>query len=496
MTASINSNATVCNDRNAASSAFRFLGNGSGLPLPAGRLLVADDDSTVRESIKRTLKNAGFDVITVTDGYEAQQELSEATPVAIIDSQMPRARGLDCVRYARRAFPNLPVIIMIEADDVGDAVAAMKEGAFDYIRKPIHADELLIRLHQAIFKLRAAQEQQALRQLMGQASYASANLEMSFALPGLRHQIERIAPLESPVLITGQRGTGKATVARILHQNSPRAAGPFAVVDCATMPRDVMESELFGHCRGAFPGALLDRPGRTEAASGGTLFLNEIAELPLDLQARLVKLLQDRTTQRAGSSTARTVDVRLIAATQQDLTALCQDKRFRDDLHSRLNLTRIHVPALRDRVGEIPALVAAILARLSSRRTAGALRITEGAVTALQGYAWPGNVRELERVLERAAAICQHHLIMENDIVTNYETPSSAHTDKAPHISPLAGRTLADLERQAIIDTLDLCRGNKAQTARVLGISEKSIYNKMRRHGLSKPAAMTTEISS
>ncbi|MCA9149013.1 MAG: sigma-54-dependent Fis family transcriptional regulator [Planctomycetales bacterium] len=462
-----------------------------------GTLLVADDDPVVRTSLEQLLKHSGYVVVTACNGKEALQCVNDDLVLALLDLRMPQTTGMECLATIHREHPELQVIVITSSEEVSDAVEAMKAGAFDYIRKPCDAEELLVRVRQGVQKTQLLRDNQGLRQLIGQASSGTDQVSLVPTDRDLQEQIQRLAPLDSTVMITGESGVGKTTIARMLHERGPRAARPFVAVNCASLPRDLIEAELFGHCRGAFTGAISDRPGRVESAAGGTLFLDEIGDLPLDLQPKLLTFLQDRTVQRIGSNDMKVVDVRLIVATHQDLSLMCQEKRFREDLYYRLNVLRIHVPPLRERVDEIPQLVQAVLARLSSRRTSGPLRISDGVVNLLQGQRWPGNIRELENVLERAAAFCQHNFIKENDTMLNCDTPSNL-TDKAPHISPLAGRTLADLEKQAIIDTLDLCRGNKAQTARVLGISEKSIYNKMRRHGLSKPAVakVSMEMSS
>jgi len=273
----------------------------------------------------------------------------------------------------------------------------------------------------------------------------------------------------------------------MIHQSGPRSSGPFVTVNCASLPRDLVEAELFGHAKGAFTGAVNDRPGRAEIADGGTLFLDEIGDLPLELQPKLLTFLQDRTFQRIGSNKVYAVDVRLIVATHQDLAFMCREKRFREDLYFRLNVLSLHVPPLRERVGDIPDLAQEILKRIGQRRGQPPLVFDHATVAVLQQQPWRGNVRELENVLERASAFCETDTIQAEDLVFESASLPASETQavSVPPIS-LAGKTLAEVEKQAIVDTVRACGGNKAKAARQLGISEKGMYNKMKRHGIGR----------
>jgi DNA-binding NtrC family response regulator len=296
-------------------------------------------------------------------------------------------------------------------------------------------------------------------------------------------KIEKLAQLDSTVLLTGESGTGKTTIARMIHERGPRAGQPFVSVNCASLPRDLIEAELFGHVKGAFTGAADDRPGRAEIADGGTLFLDEIGDLPLDLQPKLLTFLQDKTLQRIGSNKVAKVDVRVIAATHQDLMGLCEQRRFRPDLYYRLNVLHLEVAALRDRRGDIPAVAQAVLDRISSRRGTGEIELEDQACRILQQHDWPGNVRELENILERASAFCENNRILARDLDL---TPTALVGEVAStgDTSPFAGLTLKEIEKRALVETLKAEGGNKAMAARQLGISEKSIYNKLKRFGL------------
>ncbi|TVQ01999.1 MAG: sigma-54-dependent Fis family transcriptional regulator [Planctomycetaceae bacterium] len=354
------------------------------------------------------------------------------------------------------------------------------------------------------------------------------------------NQITRLSAVDSTVFIGGESGTGKSTVARMIHQQSHRRQGPFVSINCASLPRDLLTSELFGHTKGSFTGAVKDRAGHAEVADGGTLFLDEIGDLPLELQPKLLTFLQDRTVQRLGSSDVRKVDVRLIVATHRDLTEMCREQAFRQDLYFRLMVLSIEIPPLRHRSAELPSMAEGILARICERMATEPKRLTAEAIRLLLQHSWPGNIRELENVLERAVAFSSESEIKPKDLLLNHvalvrsgpsgdqavpepidrnphelkpsQDPLTASlpADALPHVgtslpqgvafslpptnavSPysLVGKTLDEIERDAIIHTLSACRGNKAQTARVLGISEKSIYNKMRRLAIDRFDAM------
>ncbi len=298
----------------------------------------------------------------------------------------------------------------------------------------------------------------------------------------LLQQALKIAHTDLTTLLTGESGTGKTTIARFIHDNGPRADAPFVVVNCASLPRELIEAELFGHSRGAFTGAVSDREGRVESADGGTLLLDEIGDMPLELQPKLLTFLQDQTFQRIGSNELLKADVRVIAATNQNLVELCGEKRFREDLYFRLNVLGLNMPPLRDRPESIASLTYQVLERIALRSNIETPRITEGALTAISQYGWPGNIRELENLLERACVFRDGLAIQSRDLAFNQMSAESASPGAA---FSFAGKTLADIEKLAIAETLDACRGNKAKAARKLGISERSIYNKLKRYNLT-----------
>jgi len=301
--------------------------------------------------------------------------------------------------------------------------------------------------------------------------------------------VNRISQLDSTVFIGGESGTGKTTIARMIHQVGPRCKGPFIAINCASLPRELIESELFGHARGSFTGAVKDRIGKAEVANGGTLFLDEIGDLPIELQPKLLTFLQDRVIQRVGCNVVRPVDVRLIVATHRDLALMCRENRFRQDLYYRLNVLSLLLPPLRDRSEDISQIARSVAHSICTRQNRNPINLPEETVAMLQAHHWPGNIRELENVLERAIAfsdcheIRPHELLFDQGVSTTDSMPQE--TDNS-NVS-LAGKTLEEIEIEAILETLKANHGNKAKSARMLGISEKSIYNKMKRLGISYP---------
>ncbi len=448
-------------------------------------VLIADDDPVTLRVLERYLTAAGYQTVKAADGREATQFMNPDISVALFDLEMPHASGLECLRFVRKHHPHTSVIMISGRGKIQDAVAAMKEGAFEYIAKPFDRDELLARVNQAAWASKLARDNEGLRELVTSTGPTCDFVARAPASQRLLRQVSKVGSLDTTVLITGASGTGKTTIARMVHQSGPRKNGPFVSVNCASLPRELVEAELFGHAKGAFTGAVNDRPGRAEIADGGTLFLDEIGDLPLELQPKLLTFLQDRTFQRIGSNKVYTVNVRLIAATHQDLAAMCRERRFREDLYYRLNVIELHVAALRDRPEDLPDLVRRILERIAQQRGEPPLPCDPEAIALIQRHSWPGNVRELENVLERASAFCEHDKITVDDLML--PTAAASPHDLSSATSPtLAGRTIRELERQAILDALEASQGNKSEAARRLGISEKSIYNKMKRLGIDR----------
>lgn len=453
---------------------------------PAGqRILVADDEPVTRKLFERYLKNAGFEVVLAEDGHDALAKMDSEVAVLLLDLDMPGMSGLECLRRVREDHPRAEVVIISAVGQLHDAVAAMKAGACEFVTKPCDQDDLVAHVQQALRTYALAEENRKLRRIVQPPISSTRFAAITETSNELLNRIDKVAKLDATVLLTGESGTGKTTIARMIHERGERSGGPFVAINCASLPRDLIESELFGHVKGAYTGAADDRPGRAEVADGGTLFLDEIGDMPLDLQPKLLTFLQDKVVQRIGSNKEIKVDVRVIAATHQDLVKHCDERRFRPDLFYRLNVLNLEVPALRDRRGDISAVAEAVLDRIAGRRGIGKFNLTAEACRLLQQHDWPGNVRELENILERASAFCDQQTIAVEDLELTPQAMVSAPASKGSR-SNLVGLTLKEIEKRALIETLEAEGGNKAMAARQLGISEKSIYNKLRRFGLFK----------
>lgn len=494
-----------------------------------GRIIAIDDDPMTLRLLTAHLNKAGHQIETAENGTAGLELLNDSTAVALVDLRMPDLTGFQVLQYVQQNHPGVHVIILTGSEEISDAVQAMRDGAFQFITKPFDPEELVVYVEKALESWEVGDENRNLK-----ASHSHSMPVRDIEASGDMHirlmkQVNQIASLDATVFIGGETGTGKSTIARMIHQKSNRGKGPFVTVNCASLPRDLIQSELFGHTKGSFTGAVSDRIGHAEVASGGTLFLDEIGDLPIDLQPKLLTFLQDRTVQRLGSTENKRVDVRLIAATHRDLAEMCRDGLFRQDLYFRLLVLNLELPALRYRLGELTNIANGILAAICERQSLPAKEISESSMQMLMGHSWPGNIRELENVLERAVAFSQTDSIEPSDLLfsnvtldrrvssrdtateTSAENLINAQSRAATScagdfgklsepVKPmapepilttvpssvevayqLAGKTLEQIERDAIIQTLELNRGNKAKSARTLGISEKSIYNKMKR---------------
>ncbi|HSI84515.1 MAG: sigma-54-dependent transcriptional regulator [Candidatus Methylacidiphilales bacterium] len=440
-------------------------------------LLIADDDPTIRRLLEYHLRSQGMGLELYEDGKQLMDAMHDDVQVAVVDLNMPHMDGLECLRAIRKSFPRTEVIFLTSVNQAREAVQALREGAFDYITKPFSPDEILMAVRKAAELSRTARENQDLKQTIGTERSHSGFVGNSPATQAIRDKVARIAGLNATVLITGESGTGKGVLARAIHAASPRAHGPFITVNCPSLPRELLESEMFGHEKGAFTGAHEKRIGRAELANGGTLFLDEVGDLPIDLQPKLLNFLQEKKFQRIGGGKDISADVRVIAATNQNLKDMVQAKSFREDLYFRLNVLPIEIPSLHERADDIPELAGHILQRIAQQRESGVFKLDKDAVRALGFYTWPGNVRELENTLERASAFCTANLITAGDLPP--EIAGHAVASDSPPFN-LSGWKIEDLERFAIQQTLAACNNNKAEAARVLGISEKSIYNKLK----------------
>lgn len=439
------------------------------------RVLVADDDPFALDFAAIALEGIGIQVERATDGKEAIDKLDPKLDAILLDLEMPGATGLEVMRVASTKAAGVPVVVLSGTNDVEDAVIALKQGAFDFVLKPSDADGITNRV-KAAFRASGFESNSETdtaksdRRTNNRIQFVSESKSSRAVLD----RALRCARVDSTVLITGPSGTGKSMLARWIHEQGVRREGPFVTVNCGALPRELIESELFGHERGSFTGAHQDRIGRFEAADGGTLFLDEVGELPIDLQPKLLSALQTRSSTRVGGTEEIQHDVRLIAATNRDLQAAIDDGLFREDLYYRLNVLTIEMPALSERADDIVPLAEHTLARIADRLGTTNWKISEKAGELIRFYAWPGNVRELENVLERAAVFCDADVIEDTDL--------GLHTTRTSTVSDesLVGLTLAELEKRAIFATLQSTGGNRAEAARLLGVSERTIYNRLK----------------
>ena len=445
-------------------------------------VLVVDDDERLLQTLGILIRNLGHDPLPAADVTQARAILAgREVDLVISDLRMPGGSGLDLLTFVRETSPATPVIMLTAYGTVETAVAAMHQGAFDYLLKPFDAAEMEARIGRALAVRRFRTENEFLREELAEREGLSGLIGRSSGLGKVVELVKQVAPTRTSILITGETGTGKELVARAIHQRSGRDQGLFVPVNLAAVPLELLESELFGHVRGAFTGAVADRPGKFELADGGTLFLDEIGDAPMALQPKILRVLQDGVIERVGSNQPREVDVRVVSATNRDLAGAIAAGQFRADLFYRLRVIQIDVPPLRERREDVRYLAAHFLRKFGQRRPGGVPRITDGALQLLEAYAWPGNVRELENVLERAVVLCAGDTIGTG--LLDLRTPASRTHDPGQGLR--LDDALDQLEREMIVRALDETKHVKARAARLLGISERSLWYKLRKHGLS-----------
>lgn len=450
----------------------------------AENLIIIEDEEITRRLLEVKAKDFGFRSLSVGSGEKALEAISDDIEVILMDLGLPGISGFELLETLQKEYPGIPTVVLTAANKAEDAVRAMKLGAFDYLTKPFDPTELFECLRMAIRLREVHRENEALRETIATPVSNDGFVAEAELSKDLLARAEKVALLDSTILLTGESGSGKGALARHVHRLSKRAEKPFITVSCPALPRELLESELFGHEKGAFTGALRRRMGKIDSAKGGTLFLDEIGDLPLDLQPKLLNVLQDREFQRLGGEDWIEADFRLIAATNINFEEKIQNGEFREDLYYRLSVIPLELPALRSRPADIPPLIKRSLARISKQRGGSALKLEAAALKALTAFRWPGNVRQLENILERSSAFCDDHCIRLKDLPQNLHQSAEK---SAPHRLPtdLSGLTLSELEAEAIRQTLAACQGNKSEAARRLGIAEKSIYNKMNRHQIS-----------
>ncbi len=443
------------------------------------RILLADDDPNFQKVMEYNLSQAGAELSIVGNGEEAWRRLGEAEfDLLLSDVRMPGLDGLELLSRARATRPSLPVILITAHGDIEMAVEAMQRGASDFITKPFDRHSLLEKVERALRPSRLARENEALREQLADRFSFEKIIGSSEPMRRLFDVMTRVAFRDTTVLIRGESGTGKELVARALHQASPRREGRFVAVNCAAIPPALLESELFGHLRGSFTGADSDREGRFQAASGGTLFLDEIGDMPLELQAKLLRSLQERQVEPVGSSKPVPIDVRILAATHQDLEQLVESGSFRRDLYFRLNVVPLTVPPLRERLEDIPLLARHFLRRLGEPE----VKLEPSALECLRRYSWPGNVRELENMVERALALrIDPERLTDADFIL--PEPCSAPLSANGSLQlPEGGIVLDQLERDLIRAALHKAQGNQTRAAALLGISRQKLIYRMQKH--------------
>jgi DNA-binding NtrC family response regulator len=440
-------------------------------------VLVVEDDAAMRELLVESLGDEGYTVLSAGGGREGIRKVREnEVDLVISDLRMPDLDGLDLVRELRAMSAPPDVITITAFGTIDTAIKAMKLGAFDYITKPFEIEQLLIAMERALRDRELRDEVSRLREEVADKYSFSSIIGRSHAMQEIFELIRRLASSPVSVLITGESGTGKELVARALHFNGNRADGPFVPVNCAAIPPNLLESELFGYKKGAFTDASSDRPGLLVEAHEGTLFLDEIGELPAHLQAKLLRVLQEREVKPLGASRSRPIDIRVISATNRDLEAMLTSGDFRNDLYYRLNVVQLDIPPLRKRREDILPIAGHLLQRAAKRSAKEIVGIDPEAARVLMAFAWPGNVRELENVIERAVALSQTSLIQLSDL-----PPALVERPSEDILRAAAARrmTLADLERVYILQVLDEEEGNKTRASQRLGLDRKTLYRKL-----------------
>jgi DNA-binding NtrC family response regulator len=455
------------------------------------RILVVDDEPDMVENCTRVLRRAGYRCLSATDPERALALLeSERPDLLLTDLKMPGIDGLELLRRAREIDPTLPVIVITAFATIESAVATIKEGAFDYLPKNFSVDQLQLSVERALRQRRLQVENRNLREQLQETLGLENIIGRSPAMARVFELVKKAARSEANILILGESGTGKELIARAIHANSPRAAQPFVPVDCASLPEHLLESELFGHEKGAFTDATRSKPGLFETAHRGTLFLDEIAELALTLQSKLLRAIQERQIRRVGGTTQIDVDVRLVSATNRNLREAVVQRHFREELYYRVNVIAIELPPLRERAGDVRLLVHAFLKRYGQERVT---HIDDDALDALEAYAWPGNVRELQNILERACALADGDTVRRRDL-PDYVLDSRALPAAAPSdtLAAGAGRTLQEarehwmqsLESAYLRDLLDRHGGNVSSAAKAAGIDRKTFHRLASKYGI------------
>lgn len=449
-------------------------------------ILLADDDLNVRRVLEFQLKGADHEVSTAQDGAEAFEIFSNnAFDCVITDLRMPKMSGLELLSKIKAVNPEIPVIVITAFGEVETAVTAMKAGAFDYINKPFNRDEILLILERAFSYSEVKSENRQLRELVNKEFRLDSIIGDSPRMRAVMNVVERVSRSDATVLITGQSGTGKELVAKGIHFSGKRAEKAFIPVNCAAIPEGLIEAELFGYKRGSFTGATTDTKGKFEAADGGTLFLDEISLLPLPVQPKLLRVLQEQEIVRVGESSPRKIDARIIAATNQNLEKMVEQSTFREDLYFRLAVVPVNIPPLHSRREDIPSLINHFFRRSKERHGFENLKITGKVVDVLLNYTFPGNVRELENLIERMVVLSDGQSLTSSDVPECVSRPLQVLGSVKFELPP-ENISLDDVEREIIRYALEMQNGNQSQTARYLGITRSALIYRMQKFGLDE----------
>ena len=445
-------------------------------------ILIVDDDPAHRVMLKKLIGGWGYNVFEADDGGAAIEEVRRRPfDLILMDIRMMKVSGIEALEQIRQINPSIPVIIMTAYASVETAVSALKKGAYDYLTKPLDFDELQIALTRATEHNRLIRENEDLKRLLGEKFDRQSIIGRSAAMVRLLEMVEQVAPTQATILIAGESGTGKEVIANAIHFNSNRKAAPFVKINCAALTETLLESELFGHEKGAFTGADKRREGKFVQADGGSIFLDEVSEMSPSMQVKLLRVLQERELTRVGGSDVVKVDVRVIAASNKDLKKEIRDGRFREDLFYRLNVVALAVPPLRERTDDIPLLAQSFLKTFAERNARTISGFTPAAMQKLVQYSWPGNVRELMNTVERAVVLSRNASIdaeelvfpMADQAIAAWPVPLSAGTGQLP---------LEEVERRSILEALEACGGNKSEAARRLGITRKTLRKKLEKY--------------
>lgn len=438
----------------------------------APNALIVDDEADIRELLGLTLERMGIEAKAAENITKARQLLREQHfDLCLTDMRLPDGNGIDLVEHIQRNWPSLPVAVITAYGDMESAIRSLKAGAFDFVSKPVELPVLrsLVNSAMALSK----KHRPPMRQLLGESP----------GMQGIRATVNKLARSQAPVYISGESGTGKELVARLIHEQGPRADKPFVAVNCGAIPQELMESEFFGHKKGSFTGATADKPGLFQAAQGGTLFLDEVAELPQHMQVKLLRAIQEKAVRPVGAQQEVPADVRILSATHKDLSALVREGHFRQDLYYRINVIEVAVPPLRERREDISQLVQHVLVRLSAQGT-GQPSLSKDAMEALKTYDFPGNVRELENILERALTLMEGDVIREEDLQLPQPRPVTVEGQSVGASEQSLDPFLSDMERTAIVQALERTRYNKTAAARLLGISFRALRYRLKKLGL------------